>query len=162
MSSPSDLRITDLRAVTVAANFDYPIIRMDTNQGVYGLGEVRDGGFKGSALGLKPLLIGRNPLDITGILQTIRPYAGHGRQGGGYSAIDICLHDINGKVFGVPVWRLLGDKKTSRIRIYCDTNGTSDPEEVRRTHAGEEEDGIHVLQDGRDHQLDPCQARQSR
>lgn len=50
-----------------------------------------------------------------------------GGRGGGYSAIDICLHDINGKVFGVPVWRLLGDKKTSRIRIYCDTNGTSDP-----------------------------------
>ena len=45
LSSPSDLRITDLRAVTVAANFDYPVIRMDTNQGGYGLGEVRDGGF---------------------------------------------------------------------------------------------------------------------
>src|SRR5512141_2550652 len=54
-SAPSDLRITDLRAVTVASNFDYPIIRMDTNQGVYGLGEVRDGGLKGSALVLKPL-----------------------------------------------------------------------------------------------------------
>jgi L-alanine-DL-glutamate epimerase-like enolase superfamily enzyme len=127
LSAPSDLRITDLRSVIVAANFDYPIIRMDTNQGVYGLGEVRDGGFKGFALGLKPLLVGRNPLDITSILDSIRPYAGHGRQGGGYSAIDICLHDINGKVFGVPVWRLLGDKKRSRVRLYCDTNGTSDP-----------------------------------
>ena len=39
--------MADLRAVTVAANLDYPIIRMDTNQGVDGLGEVRDGGFKG-------------------------------------------------------------------------------------------------------------------
>ena len=84
-------------------------------------------GFKGAALGLKPLLVGRNPLDITGALEAIRPYAGHGRQGGGYSAIDICLHDICGKVFGVPVWRLLGDKKRDRIRIYCDTTGTSDP-----------------------------------
>jgi L-alanine-DL-glutamate epimerase-like enolase superfamily enzyme len=127
LSAPSDLRITDLRAVTVAANFDYPIIRMDTNQGVYGLGEVRDGGFKGAALGLKPLLVGRNPLDITSLLDAIRPYAGHGRQGGGYSAIDICLHDIVGKVFGVPIWRLLGDKKMDRVRLYADTTGTSDP-----------------------------------
>lgn len=126
-SAPSNLRITDLRTVTVASNFDYPIIRMDTNQGVYGLGEVRDGGLKGSALVLKPLLVGRNPLDITGILQSCRPYAGHGRLGGGYSAIDICLHDISGKVFGVPVWRLLGDKKRDRVRVYCDTTGTSDP-----------------------------------
>ena len=126
-SAPSDLRITDLRAVTIASNFDYNIIRMDTNQGVYGLGEVRDGGLKGSALVLKPLLVGRNPLDITGILQSCRPYAGHGRLGGGYSAIDICLHDIAGKVFGVPVWRLLGDKKRDRVRVYCDTTGTSNP-----------------------------------
>jgi len=120
-SAPSDLRITDLRAVTVAANFDYPIIRMDTNQGVYGLGEVRDGGLKGSALVLKPLLVGRNPLDISGLLRTCRPFAGHGRLGGGYSAIDICLHDIAGKVFGAPIWRLLGDKKRDRVRLYCDT-----------------------------------------
>ncbi len=41
LSAPSDLRITDMRALTVAANFDYPMIRLDTNQGVYGLGEVR-------------------------------------------------------------------------------------------------------------------------
>jgi L-alanine-DL-glutamate epimerase-like enolase superfamily enzyme len=37
------------------------------------------------------------------------------------------LHDITGKVFGVPVWRLLGDKKRDRVRMYCDTTGTSDP-----------------------------------
>jgi L-alanine-DL-glutamate epimerase-like enolase superfamily enzyme len=113
--------------VTIAANFDYNIIRMDTNQGVYGLGEVRDGGLKGTAVALKPLLVGRNPLDITAILQSCRPYAGHGRLGGGYSAVDICLHDIVGKVFGVPVWRLLGDKKRDRVRMYCDTTGTPDP-----------------------------------
>lgn len=126
-SAPSDLKITDLRAVTVASNFDYNIIRMDTNQGVYGLGEVRDGGLKGTALVLKPLLVGRNPLDIEGILTSIRPYAGHGRLGGGYSAIDICLHDISGKVFGVPAWRLLGTKRRDRVRMYCDTTGTPDP-----------------------------------
>jgi L-alanine-DL-glutamate epimerase-like enolase superfamily enzyme len=30
-------------------------------------------------------------------------------------------------VLGVPVWRLLGDKKRDRIRMYCDTTGTGDP-----------------------------------
>lgn len=34
-SSPSALRVTDMRAVTVASNFDFNIIRLDTNQGVY-------------------------------------------------------------------------------------------------------------------------------
>jgi L-alanine-DL-glutamate epimerase-like enolase superfamily enzyme len=126
-SSPGNLRITDMRAVTVASNFDYNIIRIDTNQDVYGLGEVRDGGLKGSALVLKPMLVGRNPLDISGLLQSVRPYAGHGRAGGGYSAVDIALHDIAGKVFGVPAWRLLGDKKRDKVKMYADTTGTSDP-----------------------------------
>ena len=41
-SSPSDLKITDIRVAVVTANYDYPIIKIDTNQGVYGIGEVRD------------------------------------------------------------------------------------------------------------------------
>jgi L-alanine-DL-glutamate epimerase-like enolase superfamily enzyme len=116
-----------MRALRVAANFDYPIIKIFTNQDVYGLGEVRDAGSENMALGMKPLLVGRNPLDVSGILAGVRPYAGPGRQGGGFSAIDIALNDISGKVFNVPVWRLLGDKKRDRVRMYCDTTGTSDP-----------------------------------
>src|ERR1035437_9418833 len=50
LSAPSNLKITDMRALTIAANYDYPIIRIDTNQGVYGLGEVRDAGGKDNAL----------------------------------------------------------------------------------------------------------------
>jgi L-alanine-DL-glutamate epimerase-like enolase superfamily enzyme len=126
-SAPSQLKITDMRACTVAANYDYPIIRIDTNQGVYGLGEVRDAGVKGIALILKAHLMGKNPLDIKGILDQIRPFAGQGRMGGGYSAVDMALHDIAGKVYGVPAWRLIGSKVRDRIRIYCDTTGHKDP-----------------------------------
>jgi hypothetical protein len=42
-SSPSQLKITDLRVATIRAPMRCPIIRLDTNQGIYGLGEVRDG-----------------------------------------------------------------------------------------------------------------------
>ncbi len=126
-SSPSDLKITDMRAVTIAANYDYPIIRIDTNQGVYGLGEVRDAGVKGIALILKAHILDENPLDISRILRRVRPFAGQGRMGGGYSAVDMALHDIAGKVYGVPAWRLVGNKVRDRIRIYCDTTGHTDP-----------------------------------
>ncbi len=127
LSSPSDLKVTDMRACTVAANYDYPIIRIDTNQGVYGLGEVRDAGVKGIALILKAHLLGKNPLQIDSILGEIRQFAGQGRMGGGYSAVDMALHDIAGKVYGVPAWRLIGNKLRDRIRIYCDTTGHKDP-----------------------------------
>lgn len=127
-SAPSGLKITDMRACTVAANYDYPIIRIDTNQDVYGLGEVRDAGVKGIALILKAHLLGKNPLDIEPILRNIRMFAGQGRMGGGYSAVDMALHDIAGKVYGVPAWRLVGAARyRDRIRIYCDTTGHKDP-----------------------------------
>jgi len=126
-SAPSNLKITDMRACTVAANYDYPIIRIDTNQGVYGLGEVFAAGVKGSALMLKAHIVGKNPLQITSILRSIRNSAGQNFWNTGYGAIDLALHDIAGKVYGVPVWRLLGEKLRDRILIYCDTTGHKDP-----------------------------------
>jgi L-alanine-DL-glutamate epimerase-like enolase superfamily enzyme len=126
-SAPSQLKITDMRSVLVASNYDYPIIRIDTNQGVYGLGEVRDAGREGTALVLKPHLVGRNPLQIEPILDSIRNFAGQQRMGGGYSAVDMALHDIAGKVYNVPAWRLVGSKYRDKIRIYCDTNESKDP-----------------------------------
>src|ERR1044071_6358078 len=42
-SAPSDLKITDMRYAVTAVMGRTPIIRIDTNQGIYGLGEVRDG-----------------------------------------------------------------------------------------------------------------------
>src|ERR1035437_1842939 len=99
-SSPSALKITDIRACRIAANYDYPIIKVYTNQDIYGLGEVRDAGVEGMALMLKPFLVGQDPTDIEGLLRRIRPYANHGRNGGGYSAIGIALPDHTPKGFG--------------------------------------------------------------
>ncbi len=126
-SAPSQLRITDMRAIRIASNYDYPIIRIDTNQGVYGLGEVRDAGNEGMALVLKPHIMGKNPLNIEPILDSVRNFTNQRRFGGGYSALDMALHDIAGKVFGVPAWRLIGSQYRDRVRVYCDTPQTNDP-----------------------------------
>lgn len=64
-SNPSDLRITDLRIAEVAnAPMRCPIIRIDTNQGIYGLGEVRDGASARYALVLKSRILGENPCQV--------------------------------------------------------------------------------------------------
>ncbi len=144
-SAPSGLRVTDMRACTVASNFDYPIIRIDTNQGVYGLGEVRDGGVRGQALMLKPFLVGANPLNIDSLLSRLKPYGGYGRLGGGLSAIDMALHDIAGKVFGVPAYRLVGDRRRDRIRIYADTFISKDPKVYARRMVERKNEGFTWL-----------------
>ena len=60
------------------------------------------------ALILKPHIMGKNPLQIEPILDSVRNFTNQRRFGGGYSALDIALHDIAGKVYGVPCWRLIG------------------------------------------------------
>ncbi len=126
-SRPTKLKITDIRGCTVASNFDYPIIKIYTNQDVYGLGEVRDAGYLGQALILKPYLVGKDPLDIEGIMETLRPHSDNGRFGGGFSGVDMALFDIAGKVLGVPAYKILGEKARDKIPVYGDTNANVDP-----------------------------------
>ena len=139
-SFPSNLRITDIRGCTMVNEpFHYPVIRIDTNQDVYGLGEAFTHASLGNVLVFKKMLIGKNPLDIQGILRGLRRFAHSDTGAAGsyglapaYSAIDIALHDLAGKVYGVPVWRLLGSKVRDRARIYCDTVESEDPAEYGR------------------------------
>jgi len=126
-SSPSDLKITDMRVAVVASNYDYPIIRLDTNQGIYGLGEVRDAGHKENALQYKSILLGQNPCNVDMIFRHIKHYGGPGREGGGVSGIELALWDLVGKVYGVPCYQFLGGKYRERIRIYADTPQPAQP-----------------------------------
>jgi len=126
-SSPSDLKITDLRVAVVRSNYDYPIIRIDTNQDVYGIGEVRDAGHKENALQFKSILLGQNPCNVDMIFGAIKRYGNSGREGGGVSGIEIALWDIVGKVYGVPCYQFLGGKYRDRIRIYADTPAPEKP-----------------------------------
>lgn len=126
-SQPTELRITDMRLAVVAANYDYPILKIDTNQGVYGLGEVRDAGHAGNALQFKSMLLGQNPCNVDMIFRTIKRYGNWGREGGGVSGIEIALMDLIGKVYGVPCYQLLGGKYRDKVRLYGDTPTPDDP-----------------------------------
>ena len=122
-SRPSELRITDIRvAEIVGAPFTSALLKIYTNQGLVGLGEVRDGASATFALMLKSRLLGENPCDIDRLFRRIKQFGGHGRQGGGVSAIEIALWDLAGKAYGVPVYQMLGGKFRDKVRIYCDTD----------------------------------------
>ena len=126
-SRPTELRITDMRLAVVAANYDYPILRIDTNQGVYGIGEVRDAGHAENALQFKSMLLGQNPCNIDMIFRTIKRFGNWGREGGGVSGIEIALMDLIGKIYGVPCYQLLGGKYRDKVRLYGDTPTPDNP-----------------------------------
>ena len=127
-SKPSELKITDLRVATVArAPFTCPIIRIDTNQGISGYGEVRDGASKTYALFLKSRILGENPCNIEKIFRKIRQFGGTGRQAGGVVSIEMALWDLAGKAYGAPIYQMLGGRFRDRIRCYADTTESHDP-----------------------------------
>ena len=74
-SAPTDLKITDLR---IAYWRNTPVIKIYTNQDIYGLGEVRDAGSPTYAFFLKSRLLGKNPCSVERIFKNIKQFGGHG------------------------------------------------------------------------------------
>ena len=127
-SKPSDLKITDLRVATIkGAPMTDPIIRIDTNQGIYGLGEVRDGASKTYALMLKSRLLGENPCSVDKVFRKIKQFGGESRQAGGVCGVEMALWDLAGKAYNAPVYQMLGGKFRDKIRCYADTTESDDP-----------------------------------
>ena len=98
------------------------LLKIYTNQGLVGYGEVRDASSKTYALMLKSRLLGENPCNVDRLFHKIKQFGGPSRQGGGVSGVEIALWDLAGKAWGVPLWQLLGGKFRDRIRVYCDTD----------------------------------------
>jgi L-alanine-DL-glutamate epimerase-like enolase superfamily enzyme len=127
-SRPAGLKITDLRVATLkGVPFISPIIRIDTNQEIYGLGEVRDGASKNYALFLKSRLLGENPCNVDKIFRKIKQFGGHSRQAGGVCAVEMALWDLAGKAYNVPAYQMLGGKFRDKVRCYADTTESPDP-----------------------------------
>ncbi len=141
-SAPTDLKITDLR---VAHTTDGPILKMYTNQDIYGLGEVRDIADPRYALMLKSRLLGLNPCNVEQVFKSIKQFGDHGRQGGGVSGVEMCLWDLAGKAYGVPAYQLLGGKFRDKIRIYADTPSSKDPEVYAKRMRSRIEKGFTFL-----------------
>jgi L-alanine-DL-glutamate epimerase-like enolase superfamily enzyme len=130
-SRPSDLRITDLRIATlVGVPFRSSIIRIDTNQGITGYGEVRDGASKTYALLLKSRLVGENPCNVDMLFRRIRQFGHHARQAGGVCGVEMALMDLAGKAYGVPAYALAGGKFRDRVLCYADTPRRTNPTEL--------------------------------
>ncbi|MBP5617525.1 MAG: mandelate racemase/muconate lactonizing enzyme family protein [Clostridia bacterium] len=122
-SNPSDLKITDLRFVDIdGAPKRCTILRIDTNQGISGYGEVRDASSKTYALMLKSRLLGENPCNVDRLFHKIKQFGSPSRQAGGVCGIEIALWDLVGKAYGVPLYQLLGGKYRDKVRVYCDTD----------------------------------------
>ncbi len=127
----SQLRITDLRVANLSGvPFRSSIVRIDTNQGITGYGEVRDGASKTYALMLKQRLVGENPCNVDKLFRMVKQFGHHGRQGGGVSGVEMALMDLAGKAYDVPVYALMGGKFRDSVLCYADTPACRSPNQM--------------------------------
>jgi galactonate dehydratase len=117
--------------VSLNVNQHPVIIRIDTDAGIYGAGEVGlayGDGNRGAIHTLTQLferhLLGRDARRIGGIWDHLYRNTFWGQSPGpvlfgAISAIDNALWDIKGKALGVPVWQLLGGRMWDDIRLYA-------------------------------------------
>ncbi len=122
------MKITEVKTYTVGERGrNFLFCKVFTDEGIYGLGEATAIPSIQTEIHHKAsVLIGEDPFNIERcwskmFLQT------HGMTGivggGAMSAIEIALHDLKGKAFGMPVWQLLGGRMRERLRVY--THATS-------------------------------------
>jgi len=114
---------------------EYPAIlflQIHTDEGIVGLGENCVGVEAVEAFiheSIAPRLIGKDPLAITSIHETLHQdfigFAGSGVAVRGASSLDIALWDILGQATGQPIYQLMGGKVRNSIRAYNTCAGSA-------------------------------------
>jgi len=141
------------------------LVRVETVDGVVGWGEAITGGQEVSLATafvverrLAPIVVGRDPRDVTGAWSVMRDAPYLDGNGGivtfGISAIDMALWDIAGKIAGQPVHALLSDRVSAPIAACASTIlATGDLDRVAREFAGSVDQGYRFVKGGWGHDL---------
>ena len=128
------LRQPELNEAIADGSQDDLVIRIHTDEGITGIGEVDSvpeivravvnaPSSHAIALSLRDILVGQDPTDVEGLWQKM--YRGtifYGRRGvaiHAISGIDIALWDIKGKALGKPISELIGTPRRDRVRAYA-------------------------------------------
>jgi L-alanine-DL-glutamate epimerase-like enolase superfamily enzyme len=120
------LKIVRLKTAVVEGNFDWTFVRIETDEGIQGLGECFFApGLTAILRSLEPLLLAEDPRDVHRLFRKMQlATSGAGSVAGivfnAISGIEAALWDVLGQWLHVPIYRLLGGKFRDQIRIYAD------------------------------------------
>lgn len=111
------MKITDVKITPPLGreNRNWVLMKIFTDEGITGLGELSSGLGAGRLQQLKRSLVGRDPLNINKLHHDLL-----WRMSGLGAGVEIALCDIKGKKLGIPMHELLGGKIREKIRMYCD------------------------------------------
>lgn len=120
---PNDpIKVTKIESFVLRNSWVF--VKISTDAGIVGWGEMLKDDAKACAAGALEVghyLIGQDPRRVVHHWQAIHRgafYRGGPIKTAISSGIDMALWDITGKVFGVPVYKLLGGPTRDKIRVY--------------------------------------------
>ena len=129
------VKITDVKCMIVRGTWDWNLIKIETDSGLYGIGEAYWGwGVKDLVLNkMKPIIVGEDPLNVNRLYtKMLMQSAGAGAIGGvtvtAASGIEIALWDLCGRILETPVCNLLGGRFRDRVRFYRTMPYVENPE----------------------------------
>jgi galactonate dehydratase len=126
-------------------------VRIEATGGLVGWGEASLEGYAeavdGAFEALRDRFVGADPRNIEDIWQVA--YRGGFYRGGAVlmsalAGLDQALWDLNGKLSGLPVWRMLGGKVRDRVRAYAWIGGDR-PDEVGEAAAARRAQGFSAV-----------------
>src|SRR5512133_1060269 len=119
------VKITDVKMMIVRGTWDWNLIKIETDSGLYGIGEAYwRWGVKDLVLNkLKSIVVGEDPLNVDKLYtKMLRQSAGAGAIAGvtvtAASGIELALWDLCGRILQTPVCNLLGGRFRDRVRFY--------------------------------------------
>ena len=127
------MKIVDGRCITCCPGRNFVTLRLETDDGLYGLGDATLNGRELAVASyltdhVLPILIGRDARRIEDTWQLLYKGA-YWRRGPvtmtAISAVDTALWDIKGKALGVPVYQLLGGASRDAVLVYGHASGDS-------------------------------------
>jgi mannonate dehydratase len=132
------MKITAARVIVTCPGRNFVTLKIETDQGVYGIGDATLNGRELSVVSylqdhVVPCLIGRDPRRIEDIWQYL--YRGaYWRRGPvtmrAIAAVDVALWDIKAKMAGMPLYDLLGGRSRDSVLVYGHANGADLSETV--------------------------------
>jgi L-alanine-DL-glutamate epimerase-like enolase superfamily enzyme len=131
------IKITGVKCMIVRGTWDWNLIKIETDSGLYGIGEAYWGyGVKDLVLNqLAPLIIGEDPLNVDKLYtKMLMRSAGAGAQSGvtvtAASGIEIALWDLAGRILKTPACNLLGGRFRDKVRFYRTTQAVENVEDM--------------------------------
>ena len=128
------MKITDIKSYLLTAPRDLHIVKVETDAGIYGLGEAgcstREYAQEGALRHFREFLVGMDPLRIEHIWQILYRsayYEGGRIVAATIAAIDMALYDIAGKALHVPVYQLLGGACRDKVFGFRTVGSLSAP-----------------------------------